>query len=208
MLALDLADCDDWVEARLEAELEDLEEFAARVIPELELLAEEALFALLDVSVFAVEAFDVELLADAPLEASAVWLAPPETAVLFAPLFDLLLKFELSVAFAVPAVPAIAVSEVPELLVASVPVAACVAAEELFADLEELAAAFKAALAVEELDEPFVREALLDEVALSDLEELWLADLLAFMLLLFDELKVALSVFEDELLMFELLEAL
>lgn len=128
--------------------------------------------------------------------------------MLLAPLFDLLLNVELSVEFAVPAVPAIAVSLVPEPLVAFVVVLAAVPARVPFAALALVALAFNAALAVEELVADLLLVALLAAVCPLVLEAVLLADSLAFRLLLALELDVAELVLEEELVAVELLEAL
>jgi hypothetical protein len=57
--------------AELEAELDALEEFAARDAVELELFAADAVRLSLVVPEFAVDELVVELLADAPFDASA-----------------------------------------------------------------------------------------------------------------------------------------
>jgi hypothetical protein len=108
--------------------------------------------------------------------------------VLFAPLFDLLPNVELSVEFAVPAEPAVAVSSVPEALPASVAVLALVPARVALADLVLLA--------------------VLAAVAPLMLEAVLLAARVAFRLWLALELDVAELVLEEVLVLVELLEAL
>lgn len=128
--------------------------------------------------------------------------------MLFAPLFDLLLNVELSVEFAVPAEPAIAVSLVPEALLASVLVLAPVPARVAFAELALLALAFNAALAVEELVADLVLLALLAAVCPLVLDAVWDADSVAFRLLLALALDVAELVLAALLVLVELLDAL
>jgi len=108
--------------------------------------------------------------------------------VLFAPLFDLLLKVELSVALEVPAVPATAVSLEPEALLASVAVLALVPAREAFAE--------------------WVLLAVLEAVAPLMLEAVLLAARVAFRLLLALEVDVAELVLEEVSVLVELAEAL
>jgi hypothetical protein len=135
-------------------------------------------------------------------------LAPPETAVLFAALFDLLLKVELSVELAVPAEPATAVSLLLEPLVALFVVVALVPARVALEALALLALAFNAALAVEELVAAFVLLAVLDAVEPLMFDALLLADSVAFRLLLELALFMSELVLEDVSVFEELLEAL
>ena len=205
---LDFADWEAAVMLELEAALDDLDAFAAKVADEFAVFAALAFRVALVVPVSAVDVFEVELLAEAPFDASAGWFAPPETAVLFAPLFDLLLKVELSVAFAVPVGVAVAFSVVPEVLPAFVAVLALVPARLAFAVLDLLALAFNAALAVEALVADLVSAELLEAVALLVFE----ADLLEVLLALSDlvelSLEVALLVLDEVLVTAELLVAL
>lgn len=128
--------------------------------------------------------------------------------MLFAPLFDLLLKFELSVELEVPAEPATAVSFEPEALLASVVVPATVPAREAFEALVLLALAFRAALAVEELVAALVLLAVFEAVAPLMFDALLLADSVAFRLLLELALVVSDLVLEEVSVFDELLEAL
>jgi hypothetical protein len=72
LLLLDLAELEALLLAELEAALDALEAFAAREAVALELFAADALRVELEVPEFAVEEFEVELLAAAPFDASAV----------------------------------------------------------------------------------------------------------------------------------------
>jgi hypothetical protein len=72
LLLLDFADWEALMLAELEAELDDFEAFAAREAVALEFFAADAFRVLFVVPEFAVDEFEVELLADAPFDASAV----------------------------------------------------------------------------------------------------------------------------------------
>lgn len=208
LLLLDFAYCEASVSPELEAALADLDEFAAKADFELALSASVELFVLFMVPEFAVAPFEVELLAEAPFEASAVWFADPVAEVLFAPLFDLLLNVELSVALAVPVGVAEADSLVLELLLALLLVLPLVAAAVSFSlrALSELS--LIAAVAAEALVADFVLVSLLEPEAALILPALFVEDLAVSSLSLSVSLELELLASAEVRVSVELLEAL
>ncbi len=197
------------VELEFEAEFADLEAFAASPEVALEFSVAARLAVLFEVPEIAFEEFEVELLADPPLLAAAVWLAPPETAELLAPLFPLLLFVELSLALALPSgAAAVADSVVPAVLVVSVVVPAFVPAAVSVAEEVFPLVAFNAALAVELLDAAFVAAELLADIAALLFDALLLELSFAFSVLLDMLLVTSLLVFVALLVLLELLVAL
>jgi len=163
----------------------------------------------LELPEIAFEEFEVELLADAPLLAAAVWLAPPETAELLAPLFPLLLFVELSLALELPSgAAAVADSIVPAVLVVSVVVPAFVPAAVNVAEEVFPLVAFNAALAAELLDAAFVAAELLADIAALSLDALLLEFSFALSVLLDSLLVTSLLAFSDALVEVELLLAM
>jgi hypothetical protein len=186
-----------------------LDAFAANPEVELEFFDADRLAVLLEVPEIAFDEFEVELLADPPLLAAAVWLAPPETAELLAPLFPLLLFVELSLALALPSGAfAEADSIVPAVLVVSVVVPAFVPAAVSVAEEVCPLVAFNAALAVELLDAAFVAAELLADVAELESDALLLEFSFAFNVLLEVLLMTSLLVLVAVLVSVELLLAL
>jgi hypothetical protein len=169
----------------------------------------DRLAVLLEVPEIAFEEFEVELLADPPWLALAVWLAPPETAELLAPLFPLVLFVELSLAAALPSgAAAVADSAVPAVLVVSVVVPAFVPAAVSVAEEVFPLVAFNAALAVELLDAAFVAAELLADIDPLSADALLLELSFAFSVLLDVLLATSLLVLVAVLVSVELLLAL
>jgi hypothetical protein len=156
----------------------------------------------------AFEEFEVPLVADPPLLALAVWLAPPATPEPFAPLFPLLLNVESSLELDVPAAPAIAVSVEPEVVLVLVSVLAFVP-DALPVWVPVLALlAFNASLDEELFVAPFELAVLAAEVAELVLDALLLELSFAPKFLLEVWLAVSLSVSIELFVSVELLLAL
>lgn len=158
------------------------------------------LAALFEVPEEVLDALEVPLLAEAPLDAPAALFAEPEVVEPFEPLLAGLLKVELLVAFDVPFVPAEADSVDPALLLAPLLVLPLLAEALRLAAPDFAALALSAALAVEELvaevallelleaDELLAFDALLAELSFA--ERVWLAlELLVELLVLELELE-------------------
>lgn len=208
LLLFDFAYCEASVSPELEAALADLDEFAAKADFEFALSASVELFVLFIVPEFAVAPFEVELLAEAPFEASAVWFADPVAEVLFAPLFDLLLNVELSVALAVPVGVAEADSLVLELLLALFLVLPLVAAAVSFSLRAFSELALNASVAAEALVAAFVLVSLLEPEAALILPALFVEDLAVSSFSLSVELELELWASAEVRVSVELLEAL